>query len=264
MDGIERPANTGQTTGDGEHKGLEQGWVVSGKAQARFIVTNGDQHIAETTAHDPAQERPCRDHQDGRQPEEKALHLRRSDHLSEQLGDVGFQAIGAVDQLLLAVEEVEEHQQRRLGENREIHPLDPVAEDEVAQNGSQQRRDQPDGDQGEQGGMERLPEGGKSIHAIEPEKFRNSVGEVGGAVELQVHRNRIAAEGKKDALAQAEQTSEAPDQIDPERHDGQGEKATEQVEPESRQHRRRCNDHRDNHHPEHNLGPAALLKDVRH
>ena len=30
-----------------------------------------------------------------------------------------------------------------------------------------------------------------------------------------------------------------------------------------RQHRRRCNDHRDNHHPEHNLGPAALLKDVR-
>ena len=67
------------------------------------------------------------------------------------MGRVGFEAVGAVDQLLLAIEEVEKHQQGRLGEDREVDPLDAVAEHQVAEQACHQRRNHPDGEKGEDG-----------------------------------------------------------------------------------------------------------------
>ena len=55
---------------------------------------------------------------------------------------------------------------------------------------------------------------------------------------MQVHAKGVAAQGKKDALAQAEHARVAPDQINAEGNDAQGEEAAEQVEPEGGQHHR--------------------------
>ena len=69
--------------------------------------------------------------------------------------------------------------------------------------------------------MERRPEGGQPIHAIQAEELGNAIGQSTRAVELQIHRHGITAEGKKDALAKAEQPGEAPDQIDTQGNDRQ-------------------------------------------
>ena len=65
------------------------------------------------------------------------------------MGRVGLKAIGAVDQLLLAIEEVKKHQQGRLGEDREVDPLDAVAEHQVAEQACHQGRNHPDREKGE-------------------------------------------------------------------------------------------------------------------
>ena len=112
--------------------------------------------------------------------------------------------------------------------------------------------------------MERLPEGGQPIHAIQAEELGNAVGQITRAVELQVHRHAVAAEGKKDALAKAEQTGEAPDQVDAQGNDRQREEATQQIQPKHRQNSGRGNDGRNDHHPKDDQGPTALLKGLEH
>ena len=62
--------------------------------------------------------------------------------------------------------------------------------------------------------MERQPKGRQAIHAIQAEEFGNAVGQIEGAVQLQMHRCGISPEREEDALAEAEQSGETPDQID--------------------------------------------------
>ena len=140
----ESTANPRQSPRDCEHDRLEQGGIETGETQPWLVITNGDQHIAETPPDHPAHEDPGQDDHHGGEPEEAALHLRRTHHLTEQLGHIRLKTVGAIDQLLLAIEEVEEHQQCCLGQNREIDPLNPVAKYKIAEHGRQKRRDQPD------------------------------------------------------------------------------------------------------------------------
>ena len=175
LHGEQRPANAGQTTGNGKHDGLEQGGIEAGEAQPWFVITNGDQHIAEAAPHHPAHKQPSQKHQHAGEPEEVPLHLWGPHHLTKQLGHIGFEAIGAIDQLLLPVEEVEKHQQRSLGEDREVDPLDAVAEHHVPQQRSQQCWHQPDGNQREQRVVKRLPEKRQLINAVQAEELRDAV-----------------------------------------------------------------------------------------
>ena len=261
---VERPPNASQTTCDREDDRLEEGRIKPRKAQPRFVIANGDQDIAEATAHHPTHKNPSRDHHQRGEPEEAALHLRRSHHLSKQLGHIGLETVGAVDQFLLAVEEVEKDQQGRLGQDREVDPFDAVAKHQVAEYGRQNGRDQPDRHQGEQGRMEGLPKRRKLLHAIEAEELRNAIGETRRAIELQIHRRGIAAQGKKDPLPQAEQPGETPDQINAQGNNRQREETAQQVETKHGQDRG-CRDDRGNdQHPQQELRPARLLKTLKH
>ena len=112
--------------------------------------------------------------------------------------------------------------------------------------------------------MEGLPEGGQPIHAVQAEELRNAVGQISRAVQLQVHGGHIAAKCKKDALAKAEQTGEAPDQVDAQGNDRQGKEATQQIQPKHRQNSGRSNDGRNDQHPKDDQGPTALLKGLEH
>ncbi len=176
LHGVKRSADPSQTTSNREDNRLEQRWVVAGKPQPRFVIADGDQHVTEAAPHHPTQKQPGQDHHHRSEPKETALHLRRAHHLTEQFGDIRLQTVGAIDQLLLAIEEVEKHQQGGLGEDREVDPLDPVTEHQVAEHSGQHGRNQPDRHQGEQRRMEGQPERRQLIHAVEAKKFRDAVG----------------------------------------------------------------------------------------
>ena len=150
LHGVQGAADAGQSTGNGEHHRLVGRGVVTGEAQPRLVVANGHQCITKTTARKPTTEEPGRDHKDHREPEQVALHDITAHQLTEEAGGIGLKAVGAVDQLLLAVEEVEKHQQGRLGEDREVNPLDAVAKHQVAEHARHQGWDHPDGKEGEQ------------------------------------------------------------------------------------------------------------------
>ena len=81
-----------------------------------------------------------------------------------------------------------------------------------------------------------MPESRQALDPIEAKELRQLARlEV---VELEIHAKGIAAQGKKDALAQAEHARVTPDQINAEGHDAQGQEPAQQVEPEGGQHRR--------------------------
>ena len=176
LHGEQRPANAGQTTSNGKDDGLKQRGVEAGETQPRLVIANRDQHITEAAPHHPAHKQPSQKHQHAGHPKEEPLHLWRPHHLTKQLGHIGFEAVGAVDQLLLAVEEVEKHQQRSLGEDREVDPLDAIAEHHVPQQRSQERWHQPDGNQREQWVVKRFPEKRQPINAVQTEELRNAIG----------------------------------------------------------------------------------------
>ena len=97
--------------------------------------------------------------------------------------------------------------------------------------------------------MERLPEARQPINAIEAEELRDAVGEISRTVQLQIHRHGITTKREENALAEAEQTGETPDQIDTEGHNRQREKSPQKVEPEDRQHSWCGDDRRNDQHP---------------
>ena len=172
---VKSSTDASKAAGNRKHNGFKQRWVVPGEAQPRLVISNRDQHITKTPTHDPAKKQPNQDHHDRGEPIKPPLHLCWSHLLTEELGHIGGQTIGAIDQLLLAVEEIEKNKQGRLGQDREVDPLDPVAEDQIAEHRSQGGRDEPDRDQGEQWWMERLPERGETVNAIKPKKLWNAV-----------------------------------------------------------------------------------------
>ena len=140
-----------------------------------------------------------------------------------------MQAVGAVEEFLLAVEEVEENDGGSLGEDGEVDAANAVAEDEVAEEGSEEGGEQDDGEGGEGEEAEGGPEPGQFLDAVEP----HEVGELtGGNLQLQVHGEGVATDSKEDAVTEAEQAGVAPDQVDTEGDNGQGEVAPELVEAE--------------------------------
>ena len=127
LHGVEGTAHASHGTGNCKHQGFVSRGVVAGEAQARLVIADGDQGIAKATTGEPAAEQPRSHHQHHSEPEKVALHGITAHQLPKDPGGISFEAIGAINQLLLAIKKVEKDQQGRLGKNRKVDPLDAVA-----------------------------------------------------------------------------------------------------------------------------------------
>jgi hypothetical protein len=161
------------------------------------------------------------------------LHISRAHQHAKQFSRACFQAIGAIDKLLLAVKEVVKDHQSRLGDDREIHTLNAVPENQIPNQPSDNGWNQPDKYQCGNWRPEWLPKEWELVNPIVFKEFGDTVATgLALGVEHQIHRCGIAAQRKEDALAKAEKSGVTPNQIDRQSRDGQGKVATEEVEPE--------------------------------
>ena len=135
---------------------------------------------------------------------------------------------------------MEEDHQSSLGDDREIHPLDAVSEDQPTHHTCYRCGNHPEGNQRKDRRPEGLPEEGKLGDAIVLEELGNAIATRQAlGVEHQVHGHGVAPQRKEDALPQAQQTGVPPDQVDRQRRDRQREVAAEEVEPEVVKRRRK-------------------------
>ena len=198
-----------------------------------LIIANGDKCIAKATSGEPLANNKSYGQQYNCEAIKPELGLWRAEKHAKHLSGARFQAVGTIDELLLAVKKVIKNHQRRLGDDGKINSLNTISKNKISYKPGDNRRNHPYCDQGESGRPERLPKERQLLHSIVLKELGNSIAPgFALGVEHQVHRHTIATQGKKYPLAEAEQARIAPDQVNCQGGNGKRKVTTKEIKPE--------------------------------